>query len=85
MLRLTLAKVNKHIQAKYPLIQLVRGEGDFYIASEDDAMALKLAALYTTSIPVHAINNLTLGGWMDSVEYVMRDAQRNQYDRNPII
>lgn len=64
MLRLTLAKVNKHIQTKYPLIQLIKGNGYFYIASDDDAMVLKLAALYTTSIPVYAINHLTLGGWI---------------------
>lgn len=85
MLRLTLAKVNKHIQAKYPLIQLVKGEGYFYVHSDDDAMGLKLAMLFTTSIPVYAINQLTIGGWMDSVEYVLRDGQQVEWNRNPII
>jgi hypothetical protein len=67
----TLAMVNKAIQAKYPTIMLVKGEGYFYIASNDDEMGLKIAGLYTSSIPVYSINQLSIEKWVAEVDQLV--------------
>jgi hypothetical protein len=70
-----LAEVNKAIQAKFPKVELVRGRGYYYIASEDDEMGLKIAGLYTTSIPVAFLHQQTIQGWVNSVEYLFKDEE----------
>jgi len=82
--RLTLAKVNAEIQAKYPGIELVRGKGYFYIDSKDEALALKIAGLYTSSIYVNSLNQASLEQWMKYVEFVLIDGYRFEFDRSPV-
>src|ERR1700754_2663579 len=83
--KLTLKKVNDHIQSKYPQVELVRGVHYFYIAGIGDEWGLKIAGLYQSSITVDKINDLTLGGWMDAVEFVLRDNHNGRYSRTPLI
>lgn len=63
----SLKQVNKAIQAKYPDIFLVKGEGYFYIASDEPETGLMLAGLYTTSIYEGILNNLTCDKWVKEV------------------
>lgn len=81
---LTLKKINAELQKKYPGIELVRGQGYFYVYSEDDDLGLKLAGLYTTSIPVDKLNQMTMEKWIEAVEYVLKDMQRLPYARCPV-
>ena len=69
----TLAEVNKAIQKKYPKVILVKGRGYFYISSNDNEMALKIARLYTTSIPVCKLSQLTIEQWVNDVESLLKD------------
>lgn len=84
MSRLTIQMVNDHIHTKYPLVDLVKGKGYFYIASDDDNIGLQIAGLYTSSIDVAKINHLTLGGWMDATERVLSDYHRYGFDEAPV-
>lgn len=81
----TLKQLNAYIQVKYPLIEVVKGNGYFYVHSQDDEMALKLAGLYTTSISVTSVTRLSLYVWMQRVEYILRDEERMPSERAPII
>jgi len=81
---LTLAKVNKAIAAKYPGVKLAKGEGNFFIYSEDKELDLKIGMLYQTSIPVFAINHLSLEKWVESVGYVLEDKHELECNRNPV-
>jgi hypothetical protein len=83
-MKLTLSKVNKYIQTKYPEIELVKGENYFYVASDNDEIALKLARLFSTSIYVSKLNNVSLDKWLEYVEYVLEDSERSSVDREPV-
>ena len=71
--KLTLAKVNKAIQAKHPLVKLVRGNGYYYLVSDDDDMGLKLAGLYSTSIMCNSIKDQPLERWVGDVDELMKE------------
>lgn len=81
----TLKTVNKFIQEKYPLIELVQGRGYVYVSSSDDAMLLKISGLYTSSIMVCKISHATKEQWLSMTEEVLRDSQASTYDKHPII
>lgn len=86
MAHIRIALVNKAIQKKYPLIELVKGEGYYYVHSSNDYMALKLATLYTTSISVPNLNQMGLDRWVANVERILRDEEQpNKLLRCPII
>ncbi len=63
--------LNKAIHAKYPHVKLRRGKGYYYIYSDDEATADKIAALYTTSIYVYRLNHLSMDQWMSEVDTLM--------------
>lgn len=81
---LTLAKVNKAINAKYPGIQLTKGEGYFYLFSDIEAIELKICHLFTSSIYVSAINHLSLDQWLMHVNRVLNDADQLETEREPV-
>ena len=64
---LTLNQVNKEIAKTYPMVKLAKGNGYFYIYSEDIETGNFLASLYSTSILVHKINHLTLKQWIEAI------------------
>jgi hypothetical protein len=72
MARLTIKTVNKAIQKVHPQIELVRGEGYFYIVGMDDLMKDKVCMLYSTSIPVYRLSHLTLEQWVESVNDLLK-------------
>lgn len=82
--RVTLKNVNAYIQTKYPVIQLIKGNGYFWVYSEDDNIGLQLAGLYTTSIDIPRITMLTEDEWLDKVEWIMTDPMRYLGDRTPV-
>ena len=64
---LTLNKVNKEIAKTYPTVKLAKGNGYFYIYSEDIETGNFLASLYSTSILVDKINHLTIKQWIEAI------------------
>lgn len=76
---LTIKAVNKAIQAKHPHVELVKGKGYYYIASDHEATALKLAGLYTTSIPVYSLNHMPLEKWLTSVDSLLNEDENRGY------
>ena len=81
---LTLAKVNKAINEKWPGVQLAKGEGNFYIYSDNKELDLKIGMLYQCSIPVYGINQLSLQQWIESVDYVLKDKHQLECSREPV-
>lgn len=83
---LTLKKINKAIQEKYPEIYLVRSteKNYFYLHSDNQVLALKLAGLYTTSIFMHSINQANLERWIQFVDFVVEDRERIATERQPV-
>lgn len=84
MATITLAKVNKAIHAKFPEIKLIRGEGYYYIYSDNEALSLKIAGLFTSSIPVYSIKHASIEKLVEMVEHVLNDLDRSIYEREPI-
>jgi hypothetical protein len=72
MARLTMKTVNKAIQKVHPQIELVKGEGYFYIVGLDDLTKDKVGMLYNTSIPVYRLSHLSLEQWIESVTYLLK-------------
>lgn len=91
MPRVTLKKVNKAIQAKYPGVKIMRGHGGYlYVGAIDTEsdIATKIAGLYQTTISgmSYRLNSVPVERWVQEVEYVLRDSYlMNEFDRNPAI
>lgn len=68
---LTLKRITKEIQKHWPKVELVRGEGYFYLYSSDEEVGLKLSSLYTTGIYVNLLSHLTLEQWVQEVRVIM--------------
>jgi hypothetical protein len=66
--RITFNQVNEAIQKIYPHVILVQGRGYLYITSDDDKTALKIAGMYTTSIPVAKLNHQSIEQWVKDVK-----------------
>ena len=64
---LTIKQVNKEIAKTYPTVKLAKGNGYFYIYSEDIETGNFLASLYSTSILVDKINHLTIKQWIEAI------------------
>lgn len=83
-MKTTIKNVNKTIGKIWPGIELVQGNGYVYVSSDDDALALKLAGLCTTSIPVCRISQMSINQWIDSTRYVLADEDRFEFEREPV-
>jgi hypothetical protein len=84
----SIKQVNKALQEKYPLLELVKtneGGGFFYIHSPDDEVSLKIAGLYSSAIYVSKISNLTVQRWIEEIELLLSDWQRFESERSPIV
>lgn len=82
--RLSLKLVNEYIQMMYPEICLAKDNGFFYIYSDNNAVALKLATLGSTSIGVCHLNHTTIERWREFVTSALNDSQRNEWEREPV-
>lgn len=67
----TLKQVNKAIQEKVGNVILRKGEGYFYVASDDYELGLKLASLEETSIYVCHLNQQSVEEWLRDVRYIV--------------
>ena len=67
----TLKQVNKAIQATIGNFLLVKGNGYFYVISNDDETSLKLWSLYSTSIYVCHLNQQSLEDWLKDVQQIV--------------
>lgn len=68
---LTLKKVTKAIQVKHPHVELVKGDGYYYIRSEHQETALKISTLPKTSIEVYTLNQMTIAFWVEIVDQLL--------------
>ncbi len=70
---LTIKKVNVAIQKHFPNVCLTRGEGYYYIYSDDKETALKIASLYSSGIyGVSRLNQLTIEQWVNEIKYLFK-------------
>lgn len=81
---MTLKQLNKMVQEKYPGVEVVKGNGYFYLYSEDDEIGLKIAGLYQSSILIAKINNAAPEQWMNIIGYTLSDGYRLECDRSPV-
>lgn len=66
----SLSQVNKAIQKQIGNVTLFKGEGYFYVWSEDQELGLKLAELESTSIYVRYLNQQSLEEWLEDVKRI---------------
>ena len=53
-------------------IVLIKGNGYYWISSNDDETSLYLAGLYTTSIPVCYLRHQSISGWIQDIISILR-------------
>lgn len=70
-------QVNKHLKHLGD-VKLIKGEGYYYIYSDDEEMSLKIAGLYTSSIHVHKLNQQTIARWVEDVESLFTSDMNNR-------
>jgi len=68
----SLAQVRNFLQKKYPLINIVRGQGYYYFISDDADMNSKLDRNATTSVMVFNCREQTLDRWMSDLEQLLK-------------
>lgn len=54
-------------------VQLEKGEGYFYIWSDDEETALKIARLYDNMIMVNSFNQLPIVVWIHEIKELLED------------
>lgn len=54
-------------------VQLEKGEGYFYIWSDDEETALKIAGLYDNMIMVNSFNQLPIVVWIHEIKELLED------------
>lgn len=64
----SLEALNKEIQKKYPGLELVRGEGYYYLYSDDPELGLKIAGLFCSGIYVYDVSHISLERWLIEIE-----------------
>lgn len=80
----SIAVVNREIQSKYPGIELVRGEGYFYLYGTTPETSTMLAGFGSTGIYIHKLNQCTLQQWMDHVDMIMKQRDDNSQHEKDI-
>lgn len=74
-----LKKVNNQIQSRHPKLYVVQGRGYLYWHSDDSDLSLKLAGLYSTSIPIAKPSHQSIGTWLKEADEIME--QVNDSDK----
>lgn len=70
-MKITLKQVNAEIAKEFPHVFLVRGNGYYYIATDDNQTGSVIGGFYTTSISVPKLNMLTIEQWVSNVRHLM--------------
>lgn len=70
---ITLKRVNKEIQKKYPHLVLERGGDYFYFTSDDQALSEALVKAKTTAVYVYRLNHQTLEQWLADADAMMKE------------
>ncbi len=65
--KFSLKTLNLAIQKEIPNVFLVKGNGYFYIASNDQDLALKIAGLNQSGIYVSRLNELSIDRWIKEI------------------
>lgn len=69
----TLAQVRKSIQSKYPKLDIAKGNGYYYWCSDDPDLGLYLANLFTTSIVINHVSQLSFPKWLLEADDIMKE------------
>lgn len=67
-----LREVNKALALRVPGVILVKGEGYFYIASDNKKLATAIAKLPSTQINEASITFKTVDEWVESVRNLLK-------------
>ena len=76
---ITLKKVNKAIQKEFPTCFLVKGEGYFYIASDDETWGNKIAMMHSQGIHTHSIKHQNMEQWLTDVRFLFSEKNLPSY------
>jgi len=63
----SLKKLNKAIQKEFPTCFLFKGEGYYFIASDDEVWGEKIAMMHQQSIHVHKLSHQSMERWIEDV------------------
>lgn len=77
----SIAQVNKAIHKEFPTVNLFKGEGTFFIYSEDDEMKMHIAGMYKSSIDTCHLNQQFVEGWLHDVREIMKQISDPDYLR----
>jgi hypothetical protein len=69
----TLAQVNRAIQKQVGNVMLRKGDGYFYVTSDDDQIDRALMAQYMTSIYVCHLNQQSVESWIADVQEITKN------------
>lgn len=75
----TLKKVNEAIQKEFPTCFLVKGEGYYFIASDDEVWGNKIAMMYSQGIYTHSIKHQTIEKWLEDVRFLFSEKNLPSY------
>jgi hypothetical protein len=68
----TLRQVNQAIAERYPDVKMTRGRGYYYLCSDNQEVAWKLAGLPSTSICIYSVRDVSIEAIMEMVDQVMK-------------
>ncbi len=67
----SLKELNRIIGEQFPKIQITKNRNYFYIYSDDRAMGLFLAGLWSTSIYCYRVSDMCIEDWKASVKRLL--------------
>jgi len=74
MMARTLKQVNRAIQKQVGNVSLCKGDGYFYVTSDDRSLDLKLQSQQSTSIYVCHLNQQSVEAWVADVRDIAEQA-----------
>lgn len=77
----TIAQVNKAIHKEFPHVNLAKGEGTFFLYSDDEKWGLDISGMYRNSIDICHLNQQSVEGWVDDVRELLKQIQDPDYLR----
>jgi hypothetical protein len=74
----TIAQVNRAIQKVYPELCLFKGEGCFFLYSDDPKTSESLAMWQSTTIYTRHLNHCSIEEWVNAVRYLAEDENNTE-------
>jgi hypothetical protein len=71
-----ISNLNRFIQSNFPNVMVVKNKNYFYITSDNKETGGMIAGLYTTSINVNKVSELTYNQWLENIQLLLSDGFR---------